>query len=59
MILNLNVNVEWLMFLIYGWCFVLYRCSYDYLNVYDGLNIGVKLIDKFCGYWILNILLFG
>lgn len=58
-ILNLNANVERLMFLIHGWCLALHRCSYDYLNVYDGSNTGAKLIDKFCGHRTLNILSSG
>lgn len=38
---------------------IMYRCSYDYLNVYDGSNTGAKLIDKFCGHQSLNILSSG
>lgn len=59
MIWNLNANVERLMCLIHVKCLALYRCSYDYLNVYDGSNTGAKLIDKFCGHRTLNILSSG
>lgn len=59
MIWNLNAKVERLMCLIHVKCLALYRCSYDYLNVYDGSNTGAKLIDKFCGHRTLNILSSG